>query len=118
MCLSIVKRKFAGKSKTVRTGYKVFAGGLDAPKFPYYSLASSEFVQLNKWLEAECDSPNDYTTGFHIFRTAKDAQRYRSCFNVFKVKYKGVFATGTQEGLPCVVTKFMYVPKPRAKRSK
>jgi hypothetical protein len=89
MCLNKIIGRAKGTKKTY-IGYKVFddtvGGGYT---FPFYG----GYIELNKELTANrfliYGNGLKYTSGFHIFRSARAAHDYRRCGTVFKVRYSG-----------------------------
>jgi hypothetical protein len=112
MCLDIVKTRGSGKSKTVRIGYKVLS--MDpGPRFQCDALYGDYDVPIRRWLIAEQIYLIDYTSGFHICTSLKSAKKYQHYINgaIYRVEYRGILATGSQEGSNIVVAARMRVGK-------
>jgi hypothetical protein len=118
MCLTTVTSKL---KDDVRTGYKVLErfhrlSDIETAKkigaitytFPYFP---GQMISKGEWMKAEGPSSlfasdaREYLSGFHIFVSRKDAERFMKekiqswtdDVEVFKVEYKIEFARGTQE---------------------
>lgn len=132
MCLTTVKEKFSGKGKRVYSGWKVFEWNYAYREtmfaYQFNDISVSRKVPINKWIHTtkafslrEASGFQNYQVGFHIY--TKRPNRILGIYNQFetlqfiqKVRYKGIFARGTQNGLPVVVTKSMYVTKRRIRK--
>jgi hypothetical protein len=82
--------------KTTGVGYKVFA--VREGKLFSEMIDCGIIRPVRKWLKAVGPGTELYGAGWHIFKTAKGAERWGCDFNqvVRKVKYRRAFLTGKQ----------------------
>lgn len=127
MCLSQITKRYSKRDKTEGFGWKtVYINDNDTFRFPFYSHKLNRY---NQWLRRVINKVNDFCTveydsGFHIFKTRKDARTYKGSFHdekVVKVQYKGIVCEGFQAAydttlkqkvqLKCLVVKQIKVLK-------
>jgi len=115
MCLSNITKRYSKKDKTEGYGYKIVN-----KNWPYYIknrlyygyVAPLQFkpLPLNKWIKRRISNISSnyedlfYESGFHIFKTKKDAERHwinnrDGIRTIIKVKYKGIICEGYEHFL-------------------
>lgn len=112
MCLNRVISKSKAGDKKSYIGYKCFDPSRDTYEFPFYNYNMT--FKLNERLTANrvtiYTKGKRYTSGFHIFKTAKAAIEYRRHGAVvFKVRYSGNITRGLQGTRRCDVAKYMTI---------
>jgi hypothetical protein len=122
MCLSKIKRTFAGKGRTEYECYKVFDQYYSSKDlcFEFHTVLDSKIVPTNAWLTAEGDNiysgSRHYPAGFHCFTTRKDAKQWGANQKIVKIRATGLVASGEQfnycdNKLPVLVFKKIFVPR-------
>ncbi len=124
MCLYVITNNYKRTRKVEGEGWKYFAVYKDVgvPQFMYYPLRRGQErwdVPVGKWIKAAngtifTSGTNHYRKGFHIYSDASllpvGATRLPQHIPMlFRVKYRGVVATGLESGCPVVVAREMYV---------
>lgn len=104
MCLSQITKTYSKRDKTEGFGWKVVSiNDNDTFRFPFFHNSKSN--RYNQWLRRVINKVNDFCTveydsGFHIFKTRKDARTYKGTFSdekIVKVQYKGIVCEGFQK---------------------
>jgi len=128
MCLSSLDENFSPEPEAEGIGWKIFDkednGSL---LFPIKRHEGSWSARANRWLTSPSgqingwnytDRPFRYPKGFHLYPTRKVAAEIRFCeglnFTVRRIKWRGLLASGEQDGFPVIVVRQIRIlPKKR-----
>lgn len=114
MCLSTITERIGSPTKLIVGGWKEFSVMNGKPRFMNTSLNHNYEVPLDKWITAESvtidmDRKQSYNSGFHIYSDEVENKK-KKLANLRRVFYRGVETIGTQDGVPVVIAREMYVP--------
>jgi hypothetical protein len=120
MCLDyIYSRNFFAK-KGEGTAYKVFNNSALGPDFVTGTGMGYDW-ELNKWHKCRTMclwvpqtthiDKKFYLTGFHSIKQLHDARVWAGWEygKVYKIEYKGLLATGMQNGFDIIISKYMKI---------
>lgn len=116
MCLDYITKRYPYNDMTKGVGYKaVNAFDID---FSFLFMSNDRFHEYNTWLDRDIKilyterSQECYDSGFHIFKTRKDAENFLFLNQgLVKVEYEGIICEGEQWESNCLVVKKLKVIK-------
>lgn len=130
MCLDTITKRYEQPDPTVRKAYKVFSPNEPTGyKFLFYSHTGVFFtnwareidgvVPTGEWITAVHRDAwlSGYECGFHAYTKIADARilagDIRTGLAVVEVELRNMEAEGEENGLPVLVAREMFVPKPK-----
>lgn len=121
MCLDIIyqgKQKKEALAKLPESGYywKTMSVGANGRYYPIcFALPNQESYKTGWNKTSPKYIRQGYNVAFHVHRTKEVAKGWRGTVIRCIVKKEDIVAIGTQNGDICIVTKRIWIPKPRAK---
>ena len=105
MCLDTVTKSLE-KSTLVESGFKLFTGTPDHPRFEAFGLHGKPEVPLDQWITAQETKVTGYVSGFHIYIREKEHIKTK----LRRVYFRNAHTKGQQREKTIVIAKEMYVP--------